>query len=348
MSKSALILIGIVLWLLLSLLCFSCHRGPIQDTLSAEAVGALQAEGIELENVTFDGRIAVLTGSIASNSLSARAEEIVAAHPGVLGVRNTLNVVGAAPPETAPPAASGGASMEMRFTPQGIVLNGTVPDAATRQALSSAAAAKVGAGNVRNNLTVDTAQPTPGWLGQVQRLIPVVADSVSNGVVAVNTAGGGNVVLRGTVGRQSTKTAIGTQAARLLGQGIALDNQLQVSAAQQSLNQLLEGRKVEFVTDKAELTPESRRLLDQMAEVLRQNPNAQVSIEGHTDSRGRAAYNLELSQRRANAIRSYLNQQGIATNRLTATGYGETRPIDSNDSRTGRQRNRRVEFHVVN
>lgn len=345
MRKNALLFTGIVLWLLLSLLCFSCHRGPIQDQLTARAVSALQADGIELENVSFDGRIAVLSGTIGSTSLSDRAAALVAAQPGVFRVRNNLTTVGAAAAPEPEPANAARPSFEVRFDDQGVVLNGTVPDEATRQALVNAAAARVGASNVQNSLRVDGTLTAPAWLGQVQNLLPMVADSISNGALAVNA---GRLALTGTVGQQSTKDYSSSEATRLLGPNVTIDNQIRVSAAQQSLNRLLEGRVVEFVTDRAELTPDSRRLLDEMAAVLRQYPDANISIDGHTDSRGRDAYNLELSQRRANAIRSYLTGLGIAAERLTATGYGETRPIRTNDTPAGRAANRRVEFHVQN
>ncbi len=352
MSKSALIILGIVLWLLLSLLCFSCHRTPIQDKLTAEATAALENGGIQLENVSFDGRTAVLSGSIPTNSLAARAEELVAAHPGVFRVRNNL-IVGDGPPaaDTPPPGDSDAGvapSFDLQFDDNGIVLNGRVPDEATRQAMYDAAVAKVGAANVENNLTVDASLATPDWLARIPDMLPAMADSVSSGNIAIYAPEAPNdVVLSGTVGTQGTKDFIGREAARILGNDVDISNQIRVSAAQMALDQLLAGKVIEFALDGTELTPRSQRLLDEVAQALRQYPDANVAIEGHTDSRGRDAYNLELSQRRANAVRAYLVQQGIANNRLTATGYGETRPIRSNNTEAGRQANRRVEFKVL-
>jgi outer membrane protein OmpA-like peptidoglycan-associated protein len=72
-----------------------------------------------------------------------------------------------------------------------------------------------------------------------------------------------------------------------------------------------------------------------------------LSVEGHTDSRGNANHNLDLSRRRAASVMKWLTERGIAKARLESKGFGMTKPIDSNDSDTGRQNNRRVEFHIL-
>jgi outer membrane protein OmpA-like peptidoglycan-associated protein len=72
-----------------------------------------------------------------------------------------------------------------------------------------------------------------------------------------------------------------------------------------------------------------------------------VSIEGHTDNRGTAAYNMGLSARRAASVVEWLVQHGVDASRLTSIGYGLTRPLDSNETDMGRRNNRRVEFHIV-
>lgn len=105
---------------------------------------------------------------------------------------------------------------------------------------------------------------------------------------------------------------------------------------------ILEG--VNFVTDSAELTAESRTRLDRVAASLRDWPDVKVEVGGHTDSVADPAYNMDLSQRRAESVRQYLIDKGISPSRLTAKGYGETRPIATNDTAEGRAKNRRVEL----
>lgn len=104
---------------------------------------------------------------------------------------------------------------------------------------------------------------------------------------------------------------------------------------------------VHFEVGKAILKPEGEKLLDEIAQVLQGNPQVEhVRIEGHTDSDGGVEFNQILSQDRADAVRRYLIRKGIAASRLTAVGYGQTRPVATNDTAAGRAQNRRVEFVI--
>ncbi|MBW2734016.1 MAG: OmpA family protein, partial [Deltaproteobacteria bacterium] len=108
-------------------------------------------------------------------------------------------------------------------------------------------------------------------------------------------------------------------------------------------------KKVYFATGRSIIKKKSYNLLDQVALVLRANPHVKaVRIEGHTDSRGNAKRNRKLSQRRAEAVRTYLVELGaVFANRLVAVGFGPDRPIASNRTRRGRSQNRRVEFSIL-
>lgn len=109
----------------------------------------------------------------------------------------------------------------------------------------------------------------------------------------------------------------------------------------------IELRGVNFEVNTAQLTPGSRTQLDEVADTLRRYPEMKIEIAGHTDSSGNAAYNQTLSQRRAEAVRDYLVDEGIAADRLQAKGYGEDKPIADNATRAGRERNRRVELEIL-
>lgn len=113
------------------------------------------------------------------------------------------------------------------------------------------------------------------------------------------------------------------------------------------LDTLLAGKVIEFASGSHVLSPNSYPLLNQIAEVLKQKPGAVVEIAGHTDASGRRQLNLTLSRQRAEAIRAYLLRQGIDGTRLKAAGYGPDRPIASNNTPQGKQKNRRVEFNVL-
>lgn len=103
-------------------------------------------------------------------------------------------------------------------------------------------------------------------------------------------------------------------------------------------------QKVFFALDKSDVDAQSFGLLNDVSTVLTQHPEITLEIGGHTDSQGSKAYNLGLSQRRVDAVLSYLRGRGIAAERLSARGYGESTPIESNRSAAGRAKNRRVEF----
>lgn len=110
---------------------------------------------------------------------------------------------------------------------------------------------------------------------------------------------------------------------------------------------------VQFEYNSAKLTADAERRLDNVVNALQGSEDINVRIEGHTDSRGNAAYNLKLSQERADSVKSYLVKHGIDASRLETKGYGETRPVAPNskpngsDNPEGRAKNRRVELHVV-
>jgi outer membrane protein OmpA-like peptidoglycan-associated protein len=101
-----------------------------------------------------------------------------------------------------------------------------------------------------------------------------------------------------------------------------------------------------FDTGKAELNSGAARKLDQLAQFLTEHPDRRVQIEGFTDSVGTDSYNLDLSQRRADAVRSALRGRGVDSARITTQGYGKEFPVASNADSGGRQLNRRVEVTI--
>ena len=107
-------------------------------------------------------------------------------------------------------------------------------------------------------------------------------------------------------------------------------------------------QQIQFANARADILPVSFKILDEVVKLLKANADIKhVDIEGHTDNRGAAKLNEKLSNDRANSVMKYLAQHGIAEDRLSAAGYGPQRPIADNDTADGRQKNRRVEFHIV-
>jgi len=106
------------------------------------------------------------------------------------------------------------------------------------------------------------------------------------------------------------------------------------------------GKTILFDYDKATIRQESYDALQSIADIMMEYPNSDFHVEGHTDSRGSDAYNEKLSRERAASVMTYLTTKGIPATRLTSEGYGETRPIATNNTAAGRQQNRRVEISL--
>ena len=102
-----------------------------------------------------------------------------------------------------------------------------------------------------------------------------------------------------------------------------------------------------FEVNGADLQPGAQMELLRLVEYLKQNPDRNMLIEGHTDDTGSSDYNLQLSQLRARSVESFLVGNGVPADRVRSIGYGETRPEAPNDSATGRQQNRRVEIVIL-
>ena len=103
-----------------------------------------------------------------------------------------------------------------------------------------------------------------------------------------------------------------------------------------------------FPVNRHELSPEAMKVLDTFAGRLKaENKNVYIEIQGHTDSTGPDSYNYKLGEARAEAVRRYLNKQGIALNRMSTISYGKDEPVDSNKTKEGRAKNRRVVVVVL-
>lgn len=106
------------------------------------------------------------------------------------------------------------------------------------------------------------------------------------------------------------------------------------------------GKIIYFATNDSKLNERNNQILDEVFNTLQNYSSYKVVVEGHTDSSGQASFNQELSEKRANSVMRYLIEKGMAPSRVSAKGYGETRPAVSNDTAEGRRENRRVVFEI--
>ena len=177
---------------------------------------------------------------------------------------------------------------------------------------------------------------------------------------AVIGAGAG-AVIGGVIGNQAGNTAVGAIMGAVVGGtagaiiGNYMDRQakeLEEDLADAEVERVGEGIKITFGSgllfevDQASLTPDARSNLVRMSETLRKYDDTNILIEGHTDATGTDSYNQDLSQRRAQTVKAFLAAQNVSAPRMTTIGYGESQPVASNDSSSGRQANRRVEVAI--
>jgi outer membrane protein OmpA-like peptidoglycan-associated protein len=165
----------------------------------------------------------------------------------------------------------------------------------------------------------------------------------------------------GAIGHRSDNTVVGAIIGATVGgaAGALIGRQMDKQA--EELRRDLEGATVERVGEGILITFESGLVFDfdsytlredtktnltDLAATLKKYDDTNILIEGHTDNTGEDAYNQKLSENRADAVENFLAGQGIAESRVTTKGYGESQPLDSNDSEAGKQKNRRVEVAI--
>lgn len=193
----------------------------------------------------------------------------------------------------------------------------------------------------------------PGTEGQSNKTATgAIIGGIIGGIIANNT------------GRQSTgKTAVGVIAGAAVGGAIgnAMDEKerkirqiaserdakaMEVERLREDLLRVSVSSEASFDFDRSEIKPEFKPTLNKVAGVLRDDPGVRISIIGFTDSIGTEAYNLRLSQRRADATASYLIAQGVPASQIVTEGLGEAEPRASNQTEAGRAQNRRVEIYL--
>ncbi|MDH3455683.1 MAG: OmpA family protein [Gemmatimonadota bacterium] len=177
---------------------------------------------------------------------------------------------------------------------------------------------------------------------------------------AIVGAGGGAVV-GAVIGKVAGNTAAGAVIGAAVGgaAGAIIGGYMDQQAAEMERD--LEGARIErigegikitfgggilFDVDRSELRPEAQAELAKLSRILNKYEDTNILIEGHTDATGPEEYNMDLSLRRSSSVATFLAIQTVGRERLQAVGYGEVQPIASNETREGRQQNRRVEVAI--
>ena len=244
----------------------------------------------------------------------------------------------AAAPVLAQPA------VQTAAVPNQVVVAGTVPDEATRNAILARVREVYGAERVVDQLGVGAVVAPPNWSGYVQKLVSPQLKQVTRGQLAIN---GNNIELKGEVANEAQRQQVAADMATSLNPTYAVRNALRVAVQEQAvLDATLGNRIIEFEPGSSLLRPSGEAVLDEMAVTLLKMGGKQLEVIGHTDSVGARDANVVLSLARADTVRSYLASKGVPFMRINTSGSGPDRPVASNDTPEGRARNRRIEFRL--
>jgi OOP family OmpA-OmpF porin len=231
-----------------------------------------------------------------------------------------------------------------------LTLTGYVPDNNVHAAIAAAAGRKFFSEKVVDNLKASIGAPT----SFVNAVVPALGalSRLSTGTLVVTDR---EVKLSGDALYDAAVAPIRSSLARDFPQGWQVKADISVKPAaapvdptvcQQLFSELLAKGKIRFESGRAIIDPDSAGLLDRLIEIAMRCPTADIEIAGHTDADGEDAFNQALSEKRAQAVLDYLVKAGLPASRFTATGYGSSQPVATNDTDEGKAQNRRIDFLV--
>jgi OmpA-OmpF porin, OOP family len=231
-----------------------------------------------------------------------------------------------------------------------LTLTGYVPDDRVHAALVAAAGRKFFNEKVVDNLKASIGAPS-GFSAAVLPALGALS-RLSTGTLVVSDR---EVKLSGDAFYDAAAVAIRVGFGKDFPQGWQFKADIAVRPAaapvddtvcQQLFSDLLAKGTIRFESGRTTIDPDSVGLLDRLIEIALRCPTANIEIAGHTDSDGEDGFNQALSEKRAQAVIDYLVKAGLPASRFTATGYGSTQPIATNDTDEGKAQNRRIEFMV--
>ncbi len=351
-------LLGLTALAAICFLCLRCHAPRIEEEIRAGAEETLAVLNLEGISAKVSGRDVTLRGVVTSGVDRSRAESALSNVEGIRSIDNLIKLdPGPLRRATKVAPSSPGASQEavavrpLGFSAQGgrILLRGSVPDDRSRSDLATAASSAWGDGNVVDELTVSPEVDTTGWPSSLDGFLVALKGRDQDLDFSIS---GGKALLQGTVlSELSRQRLLGALGEALPGLEIEDALGLRVpkgttEALQVALDSRLQGKIIEYATSSDQLTARGKATLDGLAEVLRRSKGG-VELSGHTDSQGDHDRNQDLSQHRAETAAAYLVNLGLEAGRFVAIGYGESRPIASNQTVEGRRKNRRTEFRAL-
>ena len=242
------------------------------------------------------------------------------------------------------------ASFHARLEQGTLTLRGSLPNDTSKAAILQRAQELYGTapGRIVDELAVDPSVTPAAWADNVSQVLPILGHMKEYGSIMID---GRSIVLSGRVDSDHSKATVLREIAPLTQTGLELEDHIVAaslsnsSPLQRKLNEILSHDSIEFESNTITIPPRGHAALDKLIAVLRHTPNTAIEIGGHTDKYGDPDYNLQLSHRRAEAVRDYFISHGL-TNQFTAVGYGASRPLSVAETRSGLLHNRRIELRV--
>lgn len=224
-----------------------------------------------------------------------------------------------------------------------VLLDGVVPDEATKQAIAAQAREVFGADRVDDRLRLGAVAAPPGWADAARRLVVPALRQVARGELTLH---GRDARIEGEVADEAARRAL-LRALSAPADGWPLHDALRLSAAPTGRAPPVPVPGVEFEPGSARLTDAGIERLDGLLAALNRAPARRFEVVGHTDDAGPRDLNLALSRERAEAVRAHLVARGVAAARIEVRGAGPDEPAADNGTAAGRARNRRIELRPL-
>lgn len=352
MSRPLLLGLGLLILATLTFVCLRLNGPGIEHDIQSRAQQLAIHSGLPNISTSVSGRDVTLSGNVSLDADRQMLENRIA---DVDGVRKVINLIKVAP--SAGLANDQNGRFQVDYDGQYMALTGAVTDEKTKQTFLDKAAKVVGTSKVAEALEL-SATGLEATKSLANALPELAALEFAQLVVE-----GKSLIVQGYTSNPDTRTSIEKRINEILGDQYDITYMIEApeitdapaatepapglaSDCQQQFNALLSTENIVFESASADISAKSNALLKRLADVINNCPAIDIEIGGHTDTRGDAEMNLDLSQRRASAVKSALVKLGINKSRLLAVGYGETRPIANETTPSGLQKNRRIEFVI--
>ncbi len=350
-SGTSFFLISLVVFLVIVFGAVNFGTKNIEANLEGRAHATLVAAGFTDVEVEADGATVHLSGSISAEQSETTAFEAVSRLTGVSDVEGKLW-----------PVFSGeldeivvtGDAIVIEWDANSITVEGTVAAEERRVFIADALSGDFLTVDIEKLTILEGLEEETGWLGTTLGLLISLKATLVEGKMIVDP-NGELLVVAGEVEGKDVRNELNAKVIEV-GDQLGFDvnpairvlvigpTEEEIEELQVDLDALIEGKVVEFETKSFDLTPKGVALLDEILFAIRKAPEVRLRIAGHTDSRGSDEENQQLSEDRAEAVLLYLVNAGESRDRFDVIGYGEDDPADTNETKEGRARNRRIVF----